>query len=161
MCPETSGYVSNVLILLNDESGLVYPSGKVGAKMFALLPQFNGLMGTDYSGSWPAGCITPDISGSIYEGVLEAFAAKELAKGSMATASRSYTLTSFKEGDSTVTMSDASKNAVEFYKILSADFDKLLQQAKYSLVSNAPSSVIGLDAIESESSEGATFGKGD
>jgi len=142
-CPEVSGIVSNILYLLDDENALIYPSGKVEFGVFRSVQPLNGLMGTDFSGV--SGCIEPQISGTVYQPVLEAMVALELTRKSLYTASRTYSLTSFKEGDSTVTVADSAKTLNALYESLSKQFENLVKQTKFSVVSQAPCSVEGTD----------------
>lgn len=145
MCPIVSGIISNILNAVNDD-GTVYPSGKVNQSIFQAIPLLNGMIGSCFSGNAAQGCIFPEISGSIYQGILELYVAKELTKGSLYSSSRSYNLTSFKEGDSSVTVSDASKNLGFLLNHLSKEFDTMLHLAKYTLASQNPSAIIGTDA---------------
>jgi hypothetical protein len=150
MCPNTSGIISNILNAVADD-GTLYPSGKVNQSVFQSLPLLNAMLGSTYSGTAQEGCIYPDISGTIYQGILELYVAKELTKKSLMTASRTYTLTSFKEGDSTVNIADSSKTLGLLYGHLTTEFDKMLNYAKYTLASQAPASINGADANIQES----------
>jgi len=159
MCSDTSGYISNILLAVGDEANLVYTSGTVNQLIFAKLPMLNGLMGTCFSGDSTVGCITPSISGTVYQSILELLISKELTKRSMYTASRTFTLTSFKEGDSSVNVSDQSKYLHELYKQLQSEFDRIVNQTKYSIASNAVTTVIGTDASIQETIPYIQYGR--
>lgn len=139
--------ISNVLLSVGDDSAQTYSSGTVGMMVFKNLNSLNGLMGTCYSGNFTDGVIMPNISGTIYEGILELMSSKELTKRSLFSAARTYNITSFKEGDSSVNISDSAKSLQELYKFLQAEFDKMVNQAKYTLASQASATVIGTDGV--------------
>lgn len=145
-CPDTNLYISNILLAVGDESAVIYPSGQVNQWIFKAIPTINGLMGTCFSGDAVGGCIMPNISGTVYQSILELYVAKGLTNKSLMSASRTFNLTSFKEGDSTVTVSDPSKALLELYKLLNSEFFRILNLTQYTLSSLSVNSVQGGDA---------------
>lgn len=145
-CPDTSGYISNILLAVGDENAVTYPSGQVNQWIFKSIPTINGLMGTCFSGDAVVGCITPNISGTVYQSILELYVSKGLVNKTLMISARTYNLTSFKEGDSTVTISDPTKYLYDLYKLLDDEFFRILNQTKYTLASHAVNSVQGGDA---------------
>lgn len=144
-CPDVSGIISNILLAVEDEANATYSSGQVNQMIFKSLPTLNGIMGVCFSGTQQDGCIYPSISGTVYVGILEALVAKDLTKKTLTKLARTYNITSFKEGDSTVTVGDASRSLADLYKVLSDEFDELVRQTKFTLVNGAPCSIQGTD----------------
>lgn len=144
-CPDVSGIISNILLAVGDETNLVYTSGTVNQLIFKDLPLLNGEMGTCFSGNLTDACIYPSISGTVYQAILELLVAKDLTKKSMFTAGRTFNLTSFKEGDSTVTVSDGFKNLNELYKTIVGEYERIVEQTKYTIASQSPCAVYGAD----------------
>lgn len=143
--PYLSGMVSNILVGLDDENGIIYPSGRVFQMIFKSVPELNGFLGTNFSGFFDAGTISPPLSGSYYDGIFQIYTQMELTKKSMFTACRQFNLLSFQEGDSKVTNSDLCKNLTSLYKDMYEQFKESLRQTKYTLVSRSPSTVQGAD----------------
>jgi hypothetical protein len=149
MCPEVNQIVTNILLAVSDEAATTYSSGSVGNFVYKSLPVINGIMGICLSGTTVSGvfdCITPSVSGTIVQGILELYVAKELTKKSLYSSARSFNLTSFQEGDSKVTVSSAASTLDSLYKSLSEDFDKMVKYAKYTLASQSPFGINGTDA---------------
>lgn len=145
-CPDVSGIISNILLAVQDESNAIYTSGTVNQMIFKDLPTLNGLMGTCFSGNVTDACISPCISGSAYQAILELLVAKDLTKRTLFGLGRTFQLTSFKEGDSTVTVADNYKNLADLYKFISAEFDRVVDQTKYTIVSQNPAAIHGADS---------------
>lgn len=144
--PVVSGIIQEILGALNDETAATYPSGSVQLMLFKSIPILNGIMGTSFSGTYEEGVISPEISGTVYLGVLESYVAKELTLKSLYSAARTSNLLTVSEGDSKVTMSDSHKTLSQLYKDLSEQFNILVKNVKYTIVSQAPASVHGTDA---------------
>lgn len=142
--PVVSGLISDILVDL-DGTG-TYTSGQVQQILFKNIQTVNGLMGTCFSGNSIDGFISPEISGTVYYAVFLLLVEKELTKRTLYSVSRSYNLTSFAEGDSKVTVSDASRNLGDLYARLNKEFMEMVNQIKYTIVSQAPASIVGGDA---------------
>lgn len=145
-CPDVSGIISNILLAVSDETNLIYTSGNVNQMIFKDLNQLNGEMGTYFSGNLTDACISPVISGTVYQAILELLVARDLTKRTMIAAGRNFNLTSFKEGDSTVTVADQYRNLSNLYKILVDEYNRIVNQTKYTLASRSPSAVYGADS---------------
>lgn len=145
-CPETTGMIVNILGAVFDDNAATYPSGKVNLLIFKDLNVLNAIMGTCFSGNANDGCVMPSISGTAYQAILELLVAKDLTGGSLMTASRGANLLSFKEGDSTVTISDTSRNLQLMYTSISQELDRIIKSAKYNIASRAVTTVVGADA---------------
>lgn len=144
--PVVSGIIANVLAKLDDESAAVFPSGKVQQCIFASLPTFNGLLGDYYySGDVLVGQITPEISGTMFQGLLELYVASQLSYKECIRAARGGSLKEVSEGDSKVVMNDSAGQLSKLYDKISEEFDKTLKQVKYAIVSQSASIVRGAD----------------
>lgn len=146
-CAVTSGIITDILYRVNDPSNIVYSSGQVNYLIFANLNNLNGYMGTCFSGNAIDGCISPEISGTVYQGILELLVSKNLIQNSLMSAANTYTLTEFREGDSTVRMADRSKVLIDLNSQLAKELEFAIQQAKFTLASNSVSTVIGTDSM--------------
>lgn len=143
-CAIVSGITTNILYRVGDPTNTIYSSGQINYLIFANLNNLNGYMGTCFSGDINS-CIYPDISGSVYQGILELLVAKNAIQNSLMSAANTYTLTEFKEGDSTVKMADRSRVLIDLNSQLAKELEFAIQQAKFTLASAAVATVIGVD----------------
>lgn len=147
MSAVTSGIISNILYDLSDESAATYPSGKVRQKIYSCLPGLNGYLGSSYSGNAVEDIILPEISGTSHQRILEVYTEQELIRKEMISLTRTFSFTSFQEGDSKVVASDGAKDLAELYKLLAAELKELIKQSKYSDVNASPTAVHGSDGL--------------
>lgn len=144
--PVISGIISNILQDLDDESTLIYPSGKIQQKIFSCLPGLNGYLGTYYSGDNTIGIISPEISGLSDQRILEVYVEQELLRKEMLKGTRVNFLTAITEGDSRITIADSASALSELYKQTTLELKNLIKQSKYTSISNAPTAIRGSDA---------------
>jgi len=145
--PVVSGIITNILARLDDESAVVYSSGKVQQAVFASLPTYNGLLGEYmFSGDVVVGQITPEISGTVFQGLLELYVAKDLCFREGLRMSRSGSLKEVSEGDSRVVMNDSATFFLNLSKELEKQFKFALDEIKFAISSQSASIVRGGDA---------------
>lgn len=149
MCPEISGIVTDILYRVGDFNATTYSSGQVAYLTFVNISDLNGYMGTCFSGDINS-CIYPSITGTPYKAILELIVAKNLIGGSLFSSANTFTLTSFKEGDSSVNVADKTKVFASLYESLSKELNYTINQVKFTIASSSPSTVLGTDAGASE-----------
>jgi hypothetical protein len=118
--------------------------------MFLNLGDLNGRMDSAFSGTYNDGTISPPITGTVYQPILELLAAKNLVLNSLLASANTYTLTSFREGDSVVNIADKTKVLGSLYSELNRELESMIKQVKFTIATNNPASVVGLDAAITE-----------
>lgn len=144
--PDASGVITNILYRVGDPSALVFSSGQVAYTMFANLQDVNVRMDTMFSGTINDGYFFPEITGTFFQPILELLTAKNLVGTRLFNAANTFTMTSFREGDSVVNVADKTKALAALYKLLSEELEIAIIQTKFTLSSNSPSTVLGIDA---------------
>lgn len=150
LSPQVSGITQDILYRVGDYNAQTYTSGQVAYLMFANINDLNGRMDSTFSGTFNDGDVTPAITGTVYLPILELLTAKNLIGNSLFSAANTFTLTSFQEGDSKVTVSDKSKILTSLYEALSKELIEAIAQTKFTLASSSPATIIGIDGGISE-----------
>ncbi len=143
---DASAVITNVLYRVGDPNASTYSSGQVAYLVFAHLGDLNGNMGTCFSGTINDGYFFPEITGTLYQPVLELMVAKNLVGNSLFSSANTFSLTSFREGDSVVNIADRTKAFAALYAVLSKELTDTINQVKFTIVSQSPSTVLGTDA---------------